>query len=82
MLEKTDYGDAITVTAQGGAQYAYKIESIEIVESDAELRIPTLDGKNLMLVTCYPFYYSGNAPKKYVVLATIQDSVQDALLSS
>ena len=69
VLEKVDYGDAITVTAKDGTQYSYKVESIEIIASDKELRIPTLDGAHLMLVTCYPFYYSGHAPQKYVVTA-------------
>lgn len=72
MLEKSDYGDTITVTAKDGTQYTYQIESIEIIKADAELRIPTLDGKHLMLVTCYPFYYTGHAPEKYIVLATLQ----------
>lgn len=73
MLEKSDYGDNIAMTAKDGTQYAYKIESIEIIKADAELRIPTLEGKHLMLVTCYPFYYTGHAPEKYCVIASFQD---------
>lgn len=72
MLEKVNCGDTITVTDQAGTQYVYEIESIEILNSDAELRVPTLDGKYLMLVTCYPFRYSGHAPQKYIVLARAQ----------
>lgn len=72
MLEKADYGDTITVTAKDGTRYTYQIESLEIIKADAELRIPTLEGKHLMLVTCYPFYYTGHAPEKYIVLATLQ----------
>ncbi len=70
-LEKVDYGDIILVTAKNGAQYSYRVESVEIVGADDELRIPTMDGPHLMLVTCYPFYYSGHAPKKYVVMAKL-----------
>ena len=73
VLEKTDYGDTIIVTAKNGAQYSYRVESVEIVGSDDELRIPTIDGSHLMLVTCYPFYYSGHAPEKYVVMASLQE---------
>ena len=58
--------------AKNGAQYSYRVESVEIVGSDDELRIPTIDGSHLMLVTCYPFYYSGHAPEKYVVMAALQ----------
>ena len=71
VLEKTDYGDTIIVTMPNDAQLTYKIESMEILDADAELRIPTLEGKHLMLVTCYPFYYTGHAPQKYVVMASI-----------
>lgn len=70
-LEKAVYGDTITVTMPSGTQFDYRIESIEIVSSDTELRIPTLDGKHLMLVTCYPFYYTGHAPQKLVIMATL-----------
>lgn len=71
VLEKIDYGDTITVTAKNGTQYSYRMESVEIVGADDELRIPTIDGSHLMLVTCYPFYYSGHAPEKYVVMAVL-----------
>ena len=27
-------------------------------------------GENLTLVTCYPFYYVGSAPKRFIVHAT------------
>lgn len=71
VLEKADYGDVITVTMPNGTKYDYAIESIEVMKSDDALRIPTLDGKHLMLVTCYPFYYTGHAPEKYVVLSRL-----------
>jgi sortase A len=27
----------------------------------------------LTLVTCYPFYFVGNAPQRYIVRATVAD---------
>ena len=71
VLKYVDYGDTILVTMPDGKTYTYIIESTEILEADEDLRIPTIEGKHLMLTTCYPFYYSGHAPKKYVVLATL-----------
>lgn len=71
-LEKVDYGDTIMATMPDGMQYCYTIESIEIVASDAELRIPTLDGRCLMLVTCYPFHYSGHAPGEFQIISRIK----------
>ena len=74
VLKDVDYGDPILVTMPDGKTYTYIIESTEILETDEDLRIPTIEGKHLMLTTCYPFYYSGHAPKKYVVLATLENS--------
>lgn len=72
VLKDVDYGDSILVTMPDGKTYTYVIESTEILDSDEELRIPTISGKHLMLTTCYPFYYTGHAPKKYVVIATLK----------
>jgi LPXTG-site transpeptidase (sortase) family protein len=71
VLKDVDYGDSILVTMPDGKTYTYVIESTEILESDEELRIPTISGKHLMLTTCYPFYYTGHAPKKYIVIASL-----------
>ncbi|MCL2670734.1 MAG: hypothetical protein FWF10_01700 [Clostridiales bacterium] len=32
-------------------------------------KLPAADGKTLVLVTCYPFRYSGHAPGKCIVAA-------------
>lgn len=69
VLEEVSHGDTIIVTIPDGTQITYTVESIEIASSDAELHIPTLEEEYLMLVTCYPFYYTGHAPKKYIVVA-------------
>ena len=71
VLKDLSFGDSILVTMPDGKTYTYIIESIEILESDEDLRIPTIEGKHLMLTTCYPFFYTGHAPKKYVVIATL-----------
>ena len=68
-LKNLDYGDVIKVTTEDGREYDYKVESIDILDSDGDLKVPTLSGKHIMISTCYPFYYTGHAPKKYVVLA-------------
>ena len=74
VLKDVDYGDPIRVTAPDGSVYTYITESTEILESDEELRIPAIEGKHLMLTTCYPFYYTGHAPKKYVVIAVLDSA--------
>ena len=71
VLKDVSYGDTILVSMPDGKTYTYVIESTEILESDENLRIPTIEGKHLMLTTCYPFYYTGHAPKKFVVIASL-----------
>lgn len=74
ILKDVTYGESIKVTMPNGKTYTYMIESTEILESDEDLRIPTIEGKHLMLTTCYPFYYTGHAPKKYVVTCALKSS--------
>ena len=74
ILKDVTYGEAITVTMPDGSVYTYLIESMEILESTEDLRIPTISGQHLMLTTCYPFYYTGHAPKKFVVTCALESS--------
>lgn len=71
VLEKVERGDAITVTMDEGTVYTYTVSDITIYENTDDLRLPAVDGKTLVLVTCYPFRYSGNAPGKCVVTAQL-----------
>lgn len=67
-LKGVELGDSITIETVDGS-YAYVVDTIRIMNADEKLTIPTMDGKHLMLSTCYPFHYSGRAPQKYVVFA-------------
>ncbi len=59
---------AITLTTLGG-RFHYRVRAINIVKpNDVKLLAPTKH-PTLTLVTCYPFYYVGGAPKRYVVTA-------------
>ena len=71
VLEKVEYGDTITISTPGGESYRYTVCDITIYENTDDLRLPTLPGKTLVLATCCPFRYSGNAPGKYVVTAML-----------
>lgn len=70
ILEKVTVGDIITATKDGIA-YTYAVSDIAIYESTSDWRLPTLNGSTLVLVTCYPFRYSGHAPGKYMVIARL-----------
>jgi len=62
--------DLVEFTTPEGV-FRYIITDTEIVppsEIDVLARAP---GRNLTLVTCYPFYYLGSAPKRFIVHAEL-----------
>lgn len=71
-LPDSEVGDSIKVTMADGTVYTYAITNITIYESTSEWTLPATEGKTLVLVTCYPFQYSGHAPGKCVVTARLK----------
>ena len=68
-LKDIELGDDIRIQTTRGIQ-EYAVTAIDIVpKSDVSVLKPTNE-KVLTLVTCYPFYFVGNAPKRYIVTAT------------
>jgi len=60
--------DVITLDTPRGV-YRYVVRSTEIVKP-TDVSVLRSDGKpELTLVTCYPFYYVGHAPKRFIVHA-------------
>ena len=67
-LQKVQVGEPISLTA-GGEELVYRISDISIVEpSNVETLLPQQE-EMITLVTCYPFYFVGHAPQRYVVQA-------------
>jgi sortase A len=67
-LKDVEVGDRIDLQTVKG-EMAYSVSSIQIVEpEDVSVLSPT-DGHTITLVTCYPFYYVGHAPKRFIVKA-------------
>jgi len=61
--------DKITLTTLDG-EYVYRVVSTKIVQpTDVSVLEPSPNENTLTLVTCYPFYFVGNAPKRFVVRA-------------
>lgn len=71
VLQNAELGDNITVTMADGTNYTYVITDITIYESTSDWTLPFAEGKTLVLVTCYPFSYSGSAPGKCMVRAVM-----------
>lgn len=72
ILKEIEKGDEIDVVMPDGKFYTYVVEQMEILKTDEIMHIPTIEGTHLILMTCYPFYYTGHAPQKYVVECQLQ----------
>ena len=62
------------------ARFAYRVESIEIVEPHDTRVLRDASYPALTIVTCYPFRYVGSAPQRFVVQARQVDA--DAALEA
>jgi sortase A len=60
--------DEITLTTLNGS-YRYWVDSIKVVEPGDTKVLDNSDNAILTLVTCYPFYLVGPAPKRFIVRA-------------
>ncbi len=49
----------------------YRIRNIKIVPPSDTSVLANTDGPTLTLITCYPFYYVGAAPQRYIIQATL-----------
>ena len=68
-LKDIEIGETIEIQTTRGT-ISYSVSSITIVDpSDISVLAETAD-PTITLVTCYPFYYVGHAPKRYIVKAT------------
>ncbi len=72
-LKDVKVGDVVAVRMKERS-YRYRVSAVAVVdEHDNSLLHDSFD-PTLTLVTCYPFYYQGNAPQRYVVQATFESS--------
>lgn len=67
--------DTIEVETTRGT-YRYVVSSTRIVTPRDVSVLKASGGETLTLVTCYPFYYVGSAPKRFIVHATQVASTQ------
>jgi LPXTG-site transpeptidase (sortase) family protein len=72
-LKDLKLGDTIDVQSVGRTLH-YRVTDLKIVDpTDVSVLDPT-DEPSVTLVTCYPFYYVGNAPQRYIVRGTLDRS--------
>jgi sortase A len=60
--------DTIVVTTLQG-EYRYRVVSTRIVSPENVAVLKAGEGELLTLVTCYPFYFVGSAPDRFIVRA-------------
>jgi sortase A len=81
-LKDIQKDDRVTFQSQTGS-YTYEVVSTKIVKpSNLSVVQPQGSEKLLTMITCYPFYYVGSAPKRFIVQAKLVDSnlaIQPAL---
>lgn len=72
VLKDIAIGDSIEVEV-GNSNLDYAVQRTEIVDpkNTSVLRTIRPDAYELTLVTCYPFYFIGSAPKRFIVHATL-----------
>jgi sortase A len=67
-------GDEIRFTTQERS-FEYRVESIEVVAPTDMRALESSTGHDLTLLTCFPIYYVGPAPKRLVVRAREMDGM-------
>ena len=72
-LKDVSAGDVLELEAPERTD-RYRIESITIVSPERVDVLAPTERPTLTLVTCYPFYYIGSAPKRYIVRAALDPS--------
>jgi sortase A len=72
-LKDVGLGDAIEMLTANGRE-TYIIDRIFITDPDDVSVLARRERPSLTLVTCYPFYFVGSAPKRYIVQASMSNS--------
>jgi sortase A len=75
VLKDIREGDDIVLQTSTG-QYLYRVKRMRVVTPDNTTALQPTSSPELNLITCYPFYYVGSAPKRFVVEAQLAGAVQ------
>jgi sortase A len=70
MLKDIKVGADIRIDSPDG-RFVYRVKSIDIVWPTDTNALKTVFPRQLTLVTCYPFYFAGHAPKRFIVKADL-----------
>jgi sortase A len=79
-LRNIQADDTIEMQTTAGT-YRYVVKSTRIVTPRDVSVLEASGGETLTLVTCYPFYYVGSAPKRFIVHAALLRDAPKVTLS-
>lgn len=68
-------GDEILLQTRKGTEI-FRVSRIEIVAPETTSVLKRTAGSSITLVTCYPFFYVGRAPQRFVVEGHLQTETQ------
>lgn len=71
-LRNVAVGDLVELES-GSQQTTYRITELTIVEPTDIWPLDETDEPAVTLVTCYPFYFVGNAPQRFIVRGVAVD---------
>ena len=72
LIEPIEVGDTISFRfVSDNRLVSYEVTEVQIFEKTSDWTLPVTDEDVLVLVTCYPFEYTGNAPGKFQVTAKL-----------
>jgi sortase A len=74
-LKDVELGDRIDLRTTSES-LVYRVDQTEIVDPDNVSVLAPRAAPSLTLITCYPFYHVGSAPRRFIVHATLQESAE------
>jgi sortase A len=74
VLKDVQIGDTVSLS-HAGTESQYEVDDIEIVGPTEVSVLRDRPLPNLTLVTCYPFYFAGDAPHRYVVHCSLKQRI-------
>ena len=77
ILKEIRPGDDIVLQTRAG-QYLYRVRKTAVVSPRNTSALQPTSDAELNLITCYPFYYVGSAPKRFIVEARLAGEVTSA----
>lgn len=69
-MQQLQTGDTIVLTNDQGVSFSYRVNDLQVVNSDKQQLVMAVDQDSLILVTCYPFNaINPRGPLRYVASA-------------